>query len=154
MPIPRRHYSHWRQCYRTSSHHTCKKAWLILWATISTQTPASALTQDQTSLPAANGCSQWLRERSERNPMEIIVMCLEIGELTDPMAILDSQIRFIRDQDTHPASSLKVRCVCLKLVSIRYAYRCLYCGIFYCRECAEQHFGKTVAEYRSEHGNT
>lgn len=24
------------------------------------------------------------------------------------------------------------------------AYRCLYCGVFYCKECAEEHFGMRV----------
>lgn len=83
-------------------------------------------------------------------------MCLEIGEISDPIKIMESQVRFIKDQEDMDlkAKFLQVRCVCLKLVKMKYAYRCLYCGIFYCRECAEQHFGKTVAEYRSEHGNT
>ena len=42
------------------------------------------------------------------------------------------------------------------------AYRCLYCGIWYCAGCAEAHFGQTVqewvdkkrAERRSEMGDS
>lgn len=30
------------------------------------------------------------------------------------------------------------------------AFRCLYCGLWFCGNCAEQHFGKTFAEYRSD----
>jgi len=79
-------------------------------------------------------------------------MCMEIGELTGQTAILESQVRFIKTQenDEIPARHLKIRCVCMKLINMKYAYRCLYCEIFYCRECAEQHFGKTVDESRAE----
>lgn len=30
-----------------------------------------------------NGCSQWLRERSERNPVEIIVMSIFYNPMTE-----------------------------------------------------------------------
>lgn len=43
-----------------------------------------------------------------------------------------------------------IRCGCMKKVWLIHAYRCLYCGEWYCKECAEQHFGKTVAEYKVE----
>lgn len=29
-------------------------------------------------------------------------------------------------------------------------YRCLYCGIFFCYNCAGKHFGKTRAEYNMQ----
>lgn len=79
-------------------------------------------------------------------------MSLDISGLTEPTEILASQARFIRTQedDKIPVQHFKIRCVCLKLTPMKYAYRCLYCGIFYCRTCAEQHFGKTVAQYRVE----
>jgi len=79
-------------------------------------------------------------------------MCLDIGEQTTQAGILESQARFIRTQenDNMPSKVLSIRCVCLKMVRMKYSYRCLYCGVFYCRECAEQHFGKTVAEYQAE----
>jgi hypothetical protein len=31
------------------------------------------------------------------------------------------------------------------------AYKCLYCGQWYCMQCAEEHFGKTITQYREEH---
>lgn len=34
---------------------------------------------------------------------------------------------------------------CLKL-----AYKCLYCGLWYCFGCAEKHFGKTFDEWHKE----
>ena len=30
------------------------------------------------------------------------------------------------------------------------AYKCLYCGCYFCFGCAEIHFGKTVADYYKE----
>ena len=79
-------------------------------------------------------------------------MCLEIGKAATALQAMYSQVRFINAQedDCVPAKHLKVRCACLKLVPMKYAYRCLYCEVFYCKECAETHFGKTVAEYRTE----
>ena len=82
-------------------------------------------------------------------------MCIEIGQYSKSLDILASQVRFIAEQegDEIPAKHLKVRCPCLKLVKWSYAYRCLYCGVFFCKECAEEHFGKTVDEYRREHNH-
>lgn len=79
-------------------------------------------------------------------------MCTEIGKMTNKLEIIASQIRFIKSQeeDGIPVGFTKVRCPCLKTVKWLYAYRCLYCGVFYCRKCAEQHFGKTILEYRQE----
>jgi hypothetical protein len=39
---------------------------------------------------------------------------------------------------------VKIRCGCHKLVGWLFMYRCLYCGIWYCKECAEEHFGMRV----------
>lgn len=79
-------------------------------------------------------------------------MCIEIGNKTTAAEILESQVRYLTSQEKidTPGKFIKVRCPCLKNVLLKYAYRCLYCEIFYCKECAEQHFGKTVAEYRAE----
>ena len=44
-----------------------------------------------------------------------------------------------------------VRCECQQKLWMQNAYKCLYCGEWYCKPCAETHFGKTVAEYRAEH---
>ncbi len=39
---------------------------------------------------------------------------------------------------------------CEREFALSVMYRCLYCGIWYCEPCAEQHFGQTIAAY---HGN-
>jgi len=43
-----------------------------------------------------------------------------------------------------------VRCPCLKKLDLLHAYKCLYCGIWFCEACAEKHFGKTKAEHLKE----
>lgn len=41
----------------------------------------------------------------------------------------------------------KVTCNCGTLIYWFNAFRCLYCGEFYCQSCAEEHFGKTRKEW-------
>lgn len=43
-----------------------------------------------------------------------------------------------------------VTCGCGLKLPLRFAYRCLYCGEFYCQSCAEAHFGKTREQYNAE----
>ncbi len=44
----------------------------------------------------------------------------------------------------------EVTCFCGTCAPLRWMYRCLYCGEFYCQRCAEVHFGKTRAEYQAD----
>ena len=44
----------------------------------------------------------------------------------------------------------EVTCGCGLTMPLRFAYKCLYCGEFYCQSCAEQHFGKTREQYSSD----
>lgn len=46
-----------------------------------------------------------------------------------------------------------VRCGCGKKLWPHQAYKCLYCGEWYCKQCAEEHFGKTVAQYKADKHN-
>jgi len=39
---------------------------------------------------------------------------------------------------------------CGKWVRIDFAYKCLYCGFWFCAACAEVHFGKTREEHIEE----
>jgi hypothetical protein len=39
-------------------------------------------------------------------------------------------------------------CGCGQLRALELAYRCLYCGEWYCFRCAEVHFGMTVQQWR------
>lgn len=46
--------------------------------------------------------------------------------------------------------SATITCPCGIPRGIMLMYQCLYCKIWFCDQCAEVHFGKTVAEYRAE----
>jgi hypothetical protein len=42
----------------------------------------------------------------------------------------------------------RIVCGCGSIRPIRFMYRCLYCGEYYCFTCAELHFGQTVKDYK------
>lgn len=41
-------------------------------------------------------------------------------------------------------------CSCGRRREIRWFYRCLYCGEWFCHICAETHFGQTIKEYKKK----
>ena len=42
----------------------------------------------------------------------------------------------------------KLRCAgCTTRIPVWAAYRCLYCGLWFCQACASTHFGATRGEY-------
>jgi len=43
------------------------------------------------------------------------------------------------------ADKITVKCGCHKQVKVLYAHRCLYCRIYYCQNCAQEHFGYKVS---------
>ena len=43
-----------------------------------------------------------------------------------------------------------MRCGCLVKLKIDEAYKCLYCGQWFCQLCAEVHFGKTIKQHQEE----
>lgn len=47
-------------------------------------------------------------------------------------------------------SNPMVTCGCGLRAPIRFLYRCLYCGVFFCEPCAEAHFGKSKAAWKIE----
>lgn len=55
---------------------------------------------------------------------------------------------------TMEAKSGTVNCCCGTKLPTWIAFRCLYCGEYYCQKCAEIHFGKTRAEYYAHQGET
>lgn len=70
--------------------------------------------------------------------------------MTDHIA--SSKVEFVAKQTGEANDKFRpfVRCGCWKKLWMPEAYKCLYCDEWYCRECAEIHFGKTVEEYRAE----
>lgn len=63
-----------------------------------------------------------------------------------------NKISFVGKQTKQMLDPVKsfVRCSCNKKLWPHHAFRCLYCGEWYCKKCAEKHFGKTVEQYRIE----
>lgn len=41
-----------------------------------------------------------------------------------------------------------VTCPCGNKRAVLKMYRCLYCSVIFCTQCAEKHFEKTIKEYR------
>ena len=66
-----------------------------------------------------------------------------------------------RDKATHIASqwrqakglSPKVTCECGLTAPLRFLFRCLYCGAWFCQTCAENHFNKSREQYNRERSN-
>jgi hypothetical protein len=65
------------------------------------------------------------------------------------MPDIDAEIKraFVRKQFEEAKGNCMVTCGCGLKLPLRFAYKCLYCGEFYCQTCAEEHFGKTREEY-------
>jgi hypothetical protein len=66
--------------------------------------------------------------------------------------IVQSQLRETVKQD---AAGVSVRiatitCPCGRKRAMVKMYQCLYCKVWFCDPCAENHFGKTVEQYRIE----
>jgi len=45
-------------------------------------------------------------------------------------------------------ATLTCPCGCERAITLM--YQCLYCGVWFCEWCAEQHFGKTRKEYHEK----
>lgn len=59
-----------------------------------------------------------------------------------------------REAMFHEGQSVQeVTCECGCSMPLRFAYRCLYCGQFYCLVCAEIHFGMTRKEWLEKKEN-
>lgn len=79
-------------------------------------------------------------------------MCLDISNAETAEEIANKQLEFIgmQEADKICSSSMKIRCPCLTLRLWKEMHLCLYCGVWLCKSCAEEHFGKTVEAYTSE----
>jgi len=61
-------------------------------------------------------------------------------------AILRHQIQQICDAEPTLDRATWLRCVCGRRVALSHAYKCLFCGIWFCRDCAMRHFGFRCGE--------
>jgi len=48
------------------------------------------------------------------------------------------------EEATHEGT---ITCACGWQRALTMAYRCLYCGVYFCQPCAELHFGQTIKEW-------
>ena len=47
----------------------------------------------------------------------------------------------------------RITCGCGNRLKLYLAFRCLYCGAWFCQTCAEIHFGKTREQYDADRQN-
>ncbi len=88
----------------------------------------------------------------ETNQVERIVMLPIYESNATPeqrqqkLVFMGWQLKMIKEQVGWgmAADKVTVKCGCHKKVKVLYAHRCLYCGIYYCRNCAQEHFGNKV----------
>lgn len=64
----------------------------------------------------------------------------------EKLKVVADQLRELAKQKQWPT----VTCFCGRVRTLLYAWRCLYCGEWYCQTCAEQHFGMTRAEWNKK----
>lgn len=56
----------------------------------------------------------------------------------------------VRKQTMQAMGTSSVNCSCEIKLPLWLAFRCLYCGGYFCQKCAEKHFGKTRSQYLAE----
>ena len=57
----------------------------------------------------------------------------------------------LRQQWADAVERRMIVCICGRPRALELAFRCLYCGIYFCVNCAERHFGQTRQEWRIKH---
>lgn len=68
-------------------------------------------------------------------------------ERLETLAHVNKQLREIKRFDP-----VKLTCGCGRRMLLHRATRCLYCGVFFCQQCAEIHFGQTIKERNIRRG--
>jgi hypothetical protein len=53
----------------------------------------------------------------------------------------------IQQQWDEACDNSTIHCACGQIRDLKHAYRCLYCGVWFCFRCAEAHFGQTLLEW-------
>lgn len=102
--------------------------------------PDSLLTQDN---PAHGGCSAVPCSGSLKPFTHVGLDQYLMGACAEKKAVLIAQDKQAREDQS-------ITCGCGWKRWIAYAYRCLYCGEWYCAPCAEIHFGQSIEEWTIE----
>lgn len=79
----------------------------------------------------------------------------EALEFKDKLQIVYSQTKESVAQDAQGVTArlTTLTCPCGWKRGIMNMYQCLYCKIWFCQPCAEDHFGKTVEQYKLDKEN-
>lgn len=66
-----------------------------------------------------------------------------------PDEIRDQNLEAVmaQERELFNAEAVRIHCGCGRKLTVWRGYKCLYCGIIFCRLCAEAHFGATVEEH-------
>jgi hypothetical protein len=62
----------------------------------------------------------------------------------------EAKARRLKSQWCAACTTDTIECGCGIKRALRMAYRCLYCGEWFCHNCAEKHFGQTLKEWIAE----
>lgn len=65
---------------------------------------------------------------------------------SDPATKALAYKQHLQAKGTQPS----IECGCGRAMPLRFFFRCLYCGCWFCEPCAEVHFGMTRAQYREQ----
>lgn len=66
------------------------------------------------------------------------------------MAASEEKKSLLREQWTEAVDQGKIHCACGQVRALVMAYRCLYCGAWFCVPCAEVHFGMTMRQWKEK----
>lgn len=59
-----------------------------------------------------------------------------------------ARIELLTSQWRDAVETHRIVCPCGRDRAIEHSYKCLYCGVWFCESCAEEHFGETRSDYR------
>ncbi len=81
--------------------------------------------------------------KKHSNLMPALIEYLEMADTDEKKGLLKSQWKEAVESHT-------VHCACGQIRAVELAYRCLYCGIWFCVPCAEFHFEMTLLEWKKK----
>lgn len=75
--------------------------------------------------------------------------------MNSPQEYIDYAIKYddipksirINNQWHDAINYLTITCECGQTLSLISSFRCLYCGEWFCKDCAEKHFGISIKEW-------
>lgn len=80
-------------------------------------------------------------------------MTRDIASIFEKRRILRGQFRELNAQGQRGPrggggeSLVWITCPCGRRIALRAAYKCLYCSLWFCGQCAKEHFGREVSTW-------